>query len=400
MAERSFRVVLPGWLFDQRRERLAWILWVVVFSVFTVMSILRPGTREVLHVYRNASDAWLSGRPIYPQIDYPLPFVVLFTPFARMPVSLCEIVWRALVMSVYVSSLWRLARTVDPGPRKLFFFISILSIQAAFGSIKSGQTNLLLAGALAHAAVDWMGSRRAATVAWLSVAVVAKPIGIVMVLLLAAADFALIPWLAGGLLLTASLPLLFDPWPYVALQYRAWWAEILSVAASKENRFDDINGLLRALHVHVPTAQMMLMRAAAAVLTLAVWWVASKRFGQPGRGLTLLGLSSTYLMLFNPRTESNSYVMLSHAIAAFAALVLLVEGRRVGWLLAGLDVAMANGSFGKTIWLATKLWLMPVLAIVFFLSMIWEIWSASQVRTALADRLRMPPPGGTPAPSR
>ncbi len=384
---------MPAWCFDRRRERLAWTLWVAVFSAFAVLSIVRPEMRTVLRVYRNASNIWLSGQKIYPGIDYP-PFVVLFTPFARIPLSASEILWRALGMIIYVSSLWRLARTVESGPRKLFFLVSILAVPAALGSINNGQTNLLLAGAMAHAAIDWIAVRRRSAVAWLILAVVLKPIAIVMVLLLAAADLTLIPWFAGGLLLTAALPLLFDPWRSVVHGYRGWFTDILSIVVPGEHRFDDINGLFRTLHLDVPAKWMLFVRVAAAALTLAVWWVASKRLAQPRRGLTLLGLSVAYLMLFSPRTESNSYVMLSHSIAAFALLVLVVEGRRIGWLLLGLDVAMANGSFGKTIWLMTRLWLMPVLAAVFFVFLISEVWRSRSHRTVPREDSPAPPTHG------
>lgn len=392
--EKVSGAAFPAWFFDRRRQRVAWILWGAVFSVFTVVSIIRPEMRTVLPVYRYASDAWLSGRGIHPGIDYPLPFVILFTPFARIPLSASQILWRALEMGVYVSSLWRLARVVEPGPRRLFLLVSILALPAAFGSIKNGQTNLLLAGAMAHAAVDWISARRRSTVAWLIVAVIVKPIGLVMVLLLVAVDLTLIPWFAGGLLLTAALPLLFDPWPYVVAQYRAWGADLLSIAPSGEHRFDDINGLFRTVDLHVPTQWMLLVRAAAAALTLAVWWVASKRLAQPQRGLMLLGLSAAYLMLFNPRTESNSYVILSHSIAALALFVLVVQGRRIGWLLVALDVAMANGSFGKTVWLITRLWLMPVLAAVFFAFLVSEVWRSRSHPTVPREDSPPPPTHG------
>jgi alpha-1,2-mannosyltransferase len=374
LVKNGARVELPGWLFDERRERVAWAIWGLVFSVFTVVSIVRPGMREVLHVYRNASIAWLSGQEIYPGIDYPPTFVILFTPFAKMPLSVSEVLWRALGMGIYVSSLWRLARMVESGPRKLFFLISILSVQAALGSIKNGQTNLLLAGAMAHASIDWAAARRLAAVGWLILATVAKPIAIVMLLLLAAADITLIPWIAGGLLLAGAIPLIFDSWSSVAHQYRAWYGDIVTIASSEENRFDDINGLFRTLHVHVPAIWMMLLRLLAAVLTLAIWLVASRRMDQPRRALMLFGLAAAYLMLFNPRTESNSYVILSTAIAAWAAYFLVVQGRRLGWLLVGLEAAMWNGAFGKLIWLMTKLWLMPVVAALFFAVLLSEAW--------------------------
>jgi glycosyl transferase family 87 len=385
-------VSLPDWLFDRRRERLAWVVWGVVFLGCGVLSVLRPGVREVVHVYREASRAWLSGRDIYPGIDYPPTFVVLFAPFAKLPVSVCEIVWRALQLTVYLSSLKRLAKVVSLAPPRLFFFISLLSLPAALGSIRSGQTNLMLAGSMAHAASAWIAGRRLSAATWLTVAVVAKPIGIVMVLLLAAVDLAMVPWLVAGLLFSAAFPLLFDPWPYVIHQYKAWFADILAVAASRENRFDDLTGLFRALHWEVPAAWMWIGRVVAAALTLLIWRAASARFAKRRSGLFLLGLSASYLMLFNPRTESNGYVILSHAIASFAALLLVVEGRPAGWLLVGLEAAMTNGIFGRTVFDLTRLWLMPVLAIVFLGFLIFEVWRVPPSGPVLPQGLGMPPP--------
>jgi hypothetical protein len=367
------RVSLPSGLFDERSDRLALWLWGLVFVAFGALSVARPGVREVLHVYRDASNAWLAGEPVYPRIDYPLPFVVLFVPFARLPVPAAEILWRLLEMAIYVSALHRLAAAIPAGPKRLFFFLSILALPAALGSIKSGQTNLLLAGAMAHATVDWIRGRRRAAAGWLLVSVVAKPIAIVMGLLLAVADLAVGIWLAAGLLLAAALPLLFDPWTQVVRQYSAWSADILGIAASPEHRFDDLNGLLRALHVYLPPHWLWLIRIAAALLVLFLWLRASKRLEPLRSGLMLLGLSTAYLMLFNPRTESNSYVMLSHVIAAFAALLLVVERRRLGWLLVGLDAATLNGSFGPWVWSLTKLWLMPALAVGFLTFLVYEV---------------------------
>jgi alpha-1,2-mannosyltransferase len=364
---------LPDWVFDRRRERIAWAIWGFVFAAFTLVSILRPGMRSVMHVYRNASNAWLAGREVYPEIDYPFPFVVLFTPFARMPVWLGEVLWRALQMGAYVTALWKLAKLVQTGPRRLFFWVSVLSLPAAFGSIKNGQTNLLVAAALAHAAVDWTRGRRVGTVVWLMIGLVAKPIAIVMILLLAAVDLPLVPGLLLGILVTAAFPLIFDSWPDLIHQYRAWFDQILALVPSPENRFDDINGIFRTLHVPIPTTGMVLLRLVAALATLVLWLLAFRRQSGTRRGLTLLGLSAAYLMLFNPRTESNGYVMLSHVVAAFSALVLVEEGRRIGWLLVGIDVGLGNAGYGKPIWPLTKIWLKPVLALVFFGFLISEI---------------------------
>ena len=72
------------WLVDQRRVRVAWAGWAIVFLVFTAVTIAKPDFRSVTVAYRNASQNWLAGRDIYPQregeMNYLPQFAILFSP--------------------------------------------------------------------------------------------------------------------------------------------------------------------------------------------------------------------------------------------------------------------------------------------------------------------------------
>jgi hypothetical protein len=352
-------------------------MWALVLLAFTGVTIARPGMRSVTPVYREASSAWLSGQNMYPQRDagftYLPQFAILFSPFASAPQRVGDTLWRFLQLGVYVSSIRRLAEAAQSGPKDLFFPISILALPAALGSAMNGQSNMLLAGAMGHASVEVIRGRRWAVAAWLMLGLVAKPIAIVMILLLAISNPVMIPWFLGGMALAAASPLLFDSWPSVAGQYTSWYRQLLVVAPSQEHRFDDISGLLRTLNVHLPIKVSYQLRLLAAGLTPALWLVWARRLRQPDYAFALLGLSAAYLMLFNPRTESNSYVVLSPVIAVMAARLLLVEGRRVGWLLVGLAVALGNASYGDPTWPLTKLWLKPMVALTFVGFLICEV---------------------------
>jgi hypothetical protein len=107
------------------------------------------------------------------------------------------------------------------------------------------------------------------------------------------------------------------------------------------------------------------LRVSAGGVTLLIWWLGARRLQEPSRAFVLLGLSAGYLMLFNPRAESNSYVILAPILAVMAARLLVVEGSRTGWLLLGLTLALGNSSMGDPIWPWTKLWLKPVVALLF-----------------------------------
>ena len=356
------------WIVGLRGRKAAWALWALVLLAYTGVTIARPGMRTVTQVYREASSAWLSGEDIYPQqsaMNYLPQFAILFSPFAGVPQRVGDTLWRFLQLGVYVSSIRRLAEAAQSGPRDFFFPISILALPAALGSAMNGQSNMLLAGAMGHASVEMIRGRRWAVAAWLILGLVAKPIAIVVILLLAISNPVMIPWFLGGMALAAAAPLLFDSWPSVVGQYTSWYRQLLVIAPSQEHRFNDISGLLRTLNVHLPIKVSYQLRLLAAGLTQALWLVWERRLRQPDCAFALLGLSAAYLMLFNPRTETNSYVILSPAIAVMAARLLLVEGRRVGWLLVGLAVALGNASYGDPIWPLTKLWLKPTVALTF-----------------------------------
>lgn len=365
------------WIVGLRGRKAAWALWVLVLLGFTVVTIARPGMRSVTPVYREASFAWLSGQDMYPHRDagfnYLPQFAILFSPFASTPQRVGDTLWRFLQLGVYVSSIRRLAEAAQSGPKDLFFPVSILALPAALGSAMNGQSNMLLAGAMTHASVEVIRGCRWAVAAWLILGLVAKPIAIVMILLLAMSNPAMIPWFLGGMALAAASPLLFDSWPSVVGQYTSWYRQLLVVGASQEHRFDDISGLLRTLNVHLPIKVSYQLRLLAAGLTPALWLVWARQLRQPDYAFALLGLSAAYLMLFNPRTESNSYVVLSPAIAVMAAHLLLVEGRRVGWLLVGLALALGNASYGDPIWPLTKLWLKPTVALTFVGFLVCEV---------------------------
>lgn len=357
------------WIVGLRGRRTAWALWALVLLAFTVVTIARPGRNSVTPFYRAASSAWLSGQEMYLQRDqafnYLPQFAILFSPFASASQRVGDTLWRILQLGVYVSAIRRLAEAAQSGPRDLFFPISILALPAALGSAMNGQSNMLLAGAMTHASVEVTHGRRWAVATWLILGLVAKPIAIVMILLLAISDPAMITWFLGGMAPVAAVPLLFDSWPSVVGQYASWYRQLLVVGVIQEHRYYDISGLLWTLKVHLPIKVSYELGLLAAGLTMAVWFVWARRLRQPDYAFALLGLSATYLMLFNPRTESNSYVILSPAIAVMAARLLLVEGRRVGWLLVGLALALGNASCGDPIWVLTRLWLKPTVALAF-----------------------------------
>jgi hypothetical protein len=149
----------------------------------------------------------------------------------------------------------------------------------------------------------------------------------VMVLLVGAIYLRPMGWrLALSMLAFAAAPFLHADPQFVAGQYAACQEKMLHAAAPPD-LFQDIRGLLASFRMDLPENVLTILRGAAAVATLGACWLAARRFGEATRAMMLLTLGACYLMLFNPRTEGLSYVILGAPAALWATRELF--GRRI-----------------------------------------------------------------------
>ena len=111
----------------------------------------------------------------------------------------------------------------------------------------------------------------------------------------------------------------------------------------------------------------MVGRPLAGARPLGLWRVGGRRNTEPLRALLLLSLASVYLMLFNPMTEANSYIILAPAMAAVAVYLSDYDGRR----RLGTFIAVMTLSLGllpeplRHFWPKFPLWWFPTMAALF-----------------------------------
>jgi hypothetical protein len=143
-----------------------------------------------------------------------------------------------------------------------------------------------------------------------------------------------------------AFPFLFASPAYVISQYREAGHNLQACAVVSEHRFADINGILRTFKTALGPEASKLVRMAAGGLTALLWWWGARQLREPMAGLWLYALATAYLMLFNPMTEENSYVILAPALSAWAAVFLLApfpQTRRAasfGWVIAFMALSM------------------------------------------------------------
>ena len=267
-----------------------------------------------------AGQHWLQGQSLY-GLDgrgfiYLPQSAILYAPFSALSFSWSEALWRILSLGIFAAGLFRFiavffaehtSQTV-----KYFFVATGISFLLAFDSARNGQIHLLITGLMMFAAVK-ISQQQWSKVAFLLVlAFFLKPTAIVFLLL----TFALfyfetwryfLIWAMTFLL----IPFLTQSWHYVLVQYQQCF-QMLMVAANtgSAQEWSQIFNLISQTGWVMPAFLQNTFRIIAAVIILVWAKQIKQREDLKLTAVWLLMLAMNYLMLFNPRTENNDYMML------------------------------------------------------------------------------------------
>jgi hypothetical protein len=89
-------------------------------------------------------------------------------------------------------------------------------------------------------------------------------------------------------------------------------------------------------------------------------------------------LSAAYLMVFNPRTEAVSYIILCPYVALFAAILFREKAvTPLVWIFVFVCIGLGSDCYGG-VYKLTRIWFKPLLALVFFA--ILGIWAFKKSR--------------------
>lgn len=342
---------LASWPRDARRALVAAAaLWIVPLLVIAVMVAINPRRRTVtLDSYHFAAAQWWAGNDLYvgpSGMNYLPHFAVLFSPFHWLPLWAGEVLWRLCAGATLAGGLWLLMRALfQSAPERPFFWATLVAMPLTMTSLRNGNANAILGGVILLAIVALLGSRWWLAAAWMALATMIKPLGIVL-LMLAPLVFQPMRWrLPIAILGLLVFPFLFASPAYVWQQHHGAWTNLQACAVVSEHRFADLNGLLRTFGTPLGPAVSQVVRVAAGALTAALFILGARRLRGPLPCLWLHALTTSYLMLFNPMNEENSYGILSPALAAWTAYLLFAPdaagARKQGWLILAMSLSMA-----------------------------------------------------------
>jgi alpha-1,2-mannosyltransferase len=340
----------PSWLLLG-----ALVLWLGFASFIGAIQLWPrrpPVGMTVPEVYSHASACWFGGQPLYTQKTihgflYLPTFAVLYGPAILLPAAASEVIWRTLGLAMLAHALWRLCLLAGSAAPRLFLMVTILMLFVAHGAARLGQVNVHLSAVMVYAALAMAEQRWRALALWLCLAVVLKPVMLPMLLLGGVVRPKEMGWRLGlGLAGVLLLPFAFQAPAYVAAQYHGFATKMFlaSDPAAIPYGFADIFALTRLFGWHFPRAVEVVVQASAGLATAGLCRLAVRRWDPVPAALFFLAISGSYVLLFNPRTETNGYVLVGTAVAFLAAVALMVEDRRVeGIVLVLIQMGLALG---------------------------------------------------------
>jgi len=364
-----------------RSDHLAWLLWaILILAVSIIKARTTISHSQVFFIYSDAATRWLTGRALYDgsgaNFIYFPQSALLFTPFANLPPLLSSLLWRAiniLIFALGIRQITGLVRASQPADitaydvrdPALFLPVTVVSILLSWSAARYGQTTLIMAGLMMLASASLSRKRWNEAAVLLFLALAYKPLAAVMILLVIACyrPFRLPALLT--FLGMMSLPFLFQNLPYVLAQYQSSITELRQASLlGIDQPFAQVFWLLNSLGITLPADWQDVLRLLMALATLGLCLSLRKRQNDRAFVVTLFALGVLYLLLFNPRTENNTYAMIGPVLGLYTVL-----HRRLSatvWYRLHLIIIVLfvlNHPLGKALTVSHVVWIKPALAI-------------------------------------
>ncbi|MEP9398813.1 glycosyltransferase family 87 protein [Mesorhizobium sp. KR2-14] len=373
----------------QAFDRLGLGLWGLAFLGAAIQAAMSQ-SRAVIPAYRQSVENFFSHQPLY-NLElsmgflYAPAFAVLFAPFLKLAPLFGDFLWRLVGFAVLTAAATKEVRKI--GGSNMVWMLSFglfLALPMSLGAMRTGQATVLMAGACWFLTFAVLEGRRAETFLWASVAMVAKPTAIVMILLCGALRPRQIPMLVLSLLFVFAVPYAFAPFDYVNAQHHDFIRLLTSMGVDKSGPFLAADFTAPFLAIGAPLAESgaTVVRIVAAALTLAtVIWFDRQADGK----LTTLAIflaAAVYMTVFNPRVESNTYIML--AVPAAIAIAYLWREDQGGARRIVLSVAIflcGLSGVERHLHDFLNLWFRPLAMTLISLPLLWWLRGKVHVKT-------------------
>lgn len=319
------------------RVRSLLALYVVTGIVAGLVSDLADASQN-LSVYRSAALALLHGAPLYERFSwdydfykYGPAFAFFFVPIALLPWHLSAVLWSAGNFALGALGMARLSRTTwaHLGPEQRERRTSLLLLLAFPGILLTtdgDQSNLLVAGASLIACSLYLEERERAAAPWLAFAILVKifPAALGAVALTTRRKGRAVAWLAGCVAALAVSPALVVG-PARLWRYHLEWRDMLTGDRNAVQAPWSHWSLMHALDacgLHGMDGVVQALGGAVLLVSAGfyVHHALRSHAGEAERrrlGFVFAACTLAFVLLFNHRSESPTYVLSGIAAGMF-----------------------------------------------------------------------------------
>ena len=357
-----------------------WIAWVCLIAGIVAVSIATGFSHSVCDAYALGAARWMGGTALYTESVHGFLYLphaaMIYAPFEMLPLWLGESLWRVLMMGGFAYGIYAFSKELEKKyVANLFTITSIVAIPMILDSARNGQMTLLLTGLMLLATRDLLRGRLWWVTLWLMLGLALKPLIFVTVMLIAGVYLKSIWRFAIGILVLFFVPMLFASPSYVMEQYAGFIrnSKIASDPYAIANgQFSDLFGMLRAWGIGANGELQTLIRMAIGAGVWLLCLYGKKIWGHYQGACLILAFSICYLMLFNPRTEINTYSMFSVVLGIYAGWSIILNKQK--WL-GGAMITIAfliggNYEIMRHITPENPHWLPPFLTSIFSIYLI------------------------------
>jgi hypothetical protein len=357
----------------------AWVAALAIMLWLVLSHRLRP---LPYGVYADAGRRWLRSQPLYDltNIDgfqYFPQAAIVFSAFARLGKVGGNVAWRAVNWFAYAFGLWRISRRFTRDRQELAFLIATaLAVVPSTGSLGNGQANLALAALMLHSSVELSHYRWNRATALLAFGIGLKPL-MAPLLLLCWIIYPKLRWRVPlAVAVIALVPFMLREPAYVLVQYSDCWIK-LKLCSMPRRLFEDLRSLMSVAGLDLSQQAYMIVRLCGAVAVLALGLWAHRRLVEPLASFLIAAYAASYLMLFNPRTLSSSYVMTIGPAAALATQYLFAQRKTMAALVLTI---LACWTISYQVIPLVEYWLRPIACIGFWVVLVYETWRSGKPR--------------------
>jgi len=385
-----------------------WAIWIVIVVAVLLRTHPRRYGAAFAYYFDFANKLW-AEQPVYNpstlgDVSYWPTSLLLIVPLTRIGETPAAAVSFAIFAALLTWGAIAFTRALFDDRPDAFWIAGLLlavNVWPGWYHFKHVQLQIPMVAGMMLATAAMMRERYQPAALWLSMALIVKPLALVMILLAGALVPRMRLVLIAGIVVAAALPFAFLHWIYLIGQYQALGMKLWAVSTATPGEWiyqADFTTLLRGLGITLPGKLTFAIRLAAALGTLWLAWRVKNTGNQKAFALALLLLSGLYITLFGPRNENVSYLAVTPAISAVAFLMVLRNGADLrGWAL-----IVACQLLGYVVSVPVDVVTKPAIIIVIYVWMAALMieprrWCALMPATSPPPAVRAPASSATPA---